>query len=94
MDRERLRIKFLNAVATNNSRLMLEMLQRYQGPFDNIFDEDGNGLVSCAAKYGDSEMVKLLLVRGFDPNTQDKLGNTSLHYAVSANFRKIVDLLI
>jgi ankyrin repeat protein len=51
-------------------------------------------LISNAVKYGNNEMVKLLIENGFDPNTQDKNGNTALHYAMSANKKKLQETLI
>ena len=39
-------------------------------------------------------MLRLLLSKGFEPNTQNFEGNTAMHYAIDAKFLKCVDLLI
>ena len=73
---------------------MADLLRRFPGTNDEIVDAEGNGLVANATKYGDNDMVVLLLKKGFDPNGRDKNGNTPLHYAMSGNFKKLIQTLI
>ena len=50
--------------------------------------------MAIAALTGNHEMLKLLLLKGFEPNTQNEDGNTPLHYAVDSRHLKCVDILI
>ena len=43
---------------------------------------------------GDHNMLKLLLEKGMTPNTQNKDGNTPLHYACDGKYMRCVDILI
>jgi ankyrin repeat protein len=68
---------------------MADTLQRFPRANEDLIDPKGNGLVACAVMYGDVNMVELLAQEGFNINGKDIHGNTPLHYAMSANFKKI-----
>ena len=78
------------AVRMMNPELMTEILRRFPGKTEDVIDDDGNGLVANAAKYGDLEMIKVLVANGFSVSNQDYLGNTPLHYAINAGSKTII----
>ena len=47
-------------------------------PYHNVFDA-----VSIATRYGRLELVKKLIVSGWDPNRKGQFGCTPLHTAVN-----------
>ena len=77
-----------------NIGLMEDILKRYQGSNAPITDGAGNSLIALAAIQGDVGMIKLLLARGMDANTQNHQGNTPLHFAVSGRHLKCIDTLL
>lgn len=79
----------IQAIRNNDSGLMADTLRRFPTANEDLIDPKGNGLVACAVMYGDVNMVELLVHEGFNINNKDKNGNTPLHYAMSANFKKI-----
>jgi len=56
------------------------LMNRYQIN-SSMCDKKGNSFVILATLKGNYSIVKLLLVKGMDPNTQNNQGNTALHYA-------------
>lgn len=44
--------------------------------------------------HGDWRMLEILLQKAINPNQQNKLGNTALHYAVLSKNAKCIDALI
>ena len=73
---------------------MDDIMKRYYITSENTLDYFGNSLIALAAMVGDEEMIKLLLSRGLDPNTQNHKGDTPLHYAVNCGHFDIADMLI
>ena len=51
----------------------------------NCTDEHGNTLLILAAQQGNKRMIKFLLRRGANMNTQNFAGNSCLHYAYAYN---------
>ena len=47
-----------------------------------------------AAKNGDLETLKFLYGKGQSINSQDKMGNTPLHYACSGKFQQCIEFMI
>ena len=78
------------AVRNMNAGLMTEILRRFPGKTQDVIDDEGNGLVANAAKYGDLEMIEVLAENGFNVSNQDYLGNTPLHYAINAGSKTII----
>ena len=74
---------------------MMDLIKRFnQNILADIVDQQGNSLVGMAAMTGSWQMLELLLERGMSPDQPNYEGNTPLHYAVNANYLKIIDLLI
>lgn len=82
------------AVNDKNVGMMEDILHQYLGAIDNIKNQDGDSVVALAAMKGDHTMLKLLLEKGMPPNTQNKDGNTPLHYACDGKYMRCVDILI
>ena len=59
----------------------------------NSKDEDGNTFLILSTKQGLNFITKTLLEKGIDVNIQNNLGNSALHYALSAKDYDIADLL-
>jgi ankyrin repeat protein len=73
---------------------MSDILKRYPVSQENIQNHEGNSLVCMSTITGNHEMLTLLLTKGFEVNTQNYDGNTPLHYAVDAQTKKCIDILI
>jgi ankyrin repeat protein len=71
--------------------VMAELLKRDDLELDAV-DEEGKTALHIATQEGDLEMVRLL--KGVNPNIQDALGYTALHYAVEAGNDAMVDELL
>ena len=84
----------IGAVKDMNSGLMEQILKRFPGKSIEVLDNEGNGLVANAAKYGDLKMIQVLAENGYGVNNQDKLGNTPLHYAISASSKTVIQILL
>ena len=59
----------------------------------NSQDEKGNTFLILSVRQGLDYITKILLEKGVDVDIQNKLGNTALHYALSAKNYLIADLL-
>lgn len=51
-------------------------------------------MVACATVLGCPQMIKSLLDFGFDPNHQNFIGDTALHYAMEAKRNDCINVLI
>jgi len=56
-------------------------------------DENGNTALIIACQNGQGRCVKLLVRSGADPNAQNKIGNSALHFSVHFRFDAISDFL-
>lgn len=61
---------------------------------ENTKDENENSLVAIATMQGDYKMLQILSDQGMNLNSQNKDGNTALHFAIRANFVNCIDLLL
>lgn len=52
----------------------------------NKTDDKGNTLLTVAAQNGRARIVQTLLKKGANPNHQNHLGNTAMHYAMAYKF--------
>jgi hypothetical protein len=59
----------------------------------NSQDEKGNTFLILSVRQGLDYITKILLEKGVDVDIQNKLGNSALHYALSAKNYLIADLL-
>ena len=57
-------------------------------------DPDGNTPLNIAAQNGNDEVVLSLIKQGASIDTQNDLGNTPLHFAITYNFPNVFKLLI
>jgi len=55
---------------------------------------DTRSALSVASMFGETEMVRLLLEHGADPNLQDRMGTTALMFAAEEGEEKIVNMLL
>ena len=60
----------------------------------NLVTEDGRTPLHMAAAKGHTEVVKLLLAKGAQPDVKAKDGSTPLHLAAEGGFKDIVELLL
>jgi ankyrin repeat protein len=49
-------------------------------------DDNGNTLLHVACQNGNEKIARLLVLKGGNPNHQNKAGNTPGHYAVAYHF--------
>ena len=70
-----------------------EMLQRSVADLETV-DSTGRSPLSWAAQRGETEVVKVLLDYGADPNNSDIKKATPLHYAAQAKTPECLLLLI
>ena len=84
----------LFAVTNCNLGLLADILLLFHGVRDDVFDAQGNSLLSHAARVNDIGIVKLLLALNFSPNTLNKDGSAPLHHAMMCRNLSVIDLLI
>lgn len=78
------------AVATRNDDYILEAIDLGADPNGVL---DGEPLLINAAKSGNLELAKALLIRGAKPAAHDADGRTALHHAARAGRRELASLL-
>jgi len=71
----------LHLAVCEYNRRVIEILLDHGARVDEINDRIKTPLMK-AAKFGNEEVVKLLLAHGADPNRRDEFDLTALHYAV------------
>jgi ankyrin repeat protein len=59
-----------------------------------VLNHDRQSLLHLAAEYGSLDIVSKLLELGLNPNAQDVMGNTPLHYATQNNWTEIIRALL
>lgn len=57
-------------------------------------NETGNGPIHIAAKYGDLNILKMIIANGVDINLKDNEGATALAYAAAQNQISVVKYLL
>ena len=75
---------------TNNINLLLYLLKFRSKSNDNIFKE----FTFQACELGKEKILKIILENGFNINSQNELGETLLHVAISKSDIKIINLLL
>lgn len=75
------------------NRFAVQYLVEHQYYDVNCKDKRGNTALIVATKYGDAEIVKLLLDLGADATLTDKEGKTALDHAKSNRDEAIISLL-
>jgi hypothetical protein len=84
--------KFQNLLA--NWREALGLIAKHAPKQLNIVDFKGQTPLMLMAESGDTNMVKILLMSGADPDKQDYHGMTSLHSAIKSRVDNCVDALL
>ena len=62
--------------------------------FNTKMDDDGNTLLTLAAKTGECHVVEALIKKGAGTDSTDKDGNTALHIAIQREFVQCRDCLL
>lgn len=88
--------KFHNAVRENDETLVEQLLDNGIDPDEPDWDHHGRPAIIDAAYLGHTDMVRLLLETGADPNHRNAQGETALHVSVHPRtFSKgVVQLLL
>jgi hypothetical protein len=86
--------QMFKGIHENNIQLLEDILSRYHGIKDTGRDSEGNSLLSAAACVGNSRILRLLLMQGFDPNMSNLNGDTPLHFAMKQRNFNVVDILV
>ena len=83
----------LHIAANGPRREVLEwLLQQHCTDIDGIDDDDGLTPLHVAAMYGRSEMIRILLQYGANPNILDKDGSTPCDHAHTNEFATCVKI--
>jgi len=85
--------KLENAVLQNNEKLVEQLLKNPK-VFVNYRNKEGKTALHFAVDQKNTEIVRLLLAQGANPNISDNLGWTPLHIAAQVNAFTIVQLLL
>ena len=86
--------KVFHAIERNQPQVVEEFISRNMMSLNTCTDPLGNSLLNVAVQCGCEEIVDALIKNGAYINTQNHQLNTPLHYAISYNFTKLVDLLM
>ncbi len=79
-DQSKIERTLVKAVTTQNYEQVKEYLPKYELSIDNFADAKNNTLLNAAAQFGGTEIVKLLLHYGSDPNIQNVRASFSFIY--------------
>ncbi|PSN51182.1 hypothetical protein C0J52_06044 [Blattella germanica] len=83
----------IHFAAAENFVMIVDLLLSLKCDFDNL-NKEGETPLLKAIKWRNEEIAIKLLMRGANPNLEDKYGNTVMHFAVVENLAKTVDLLL
>ncbi|KIE04102.1 hypothetical protein NF27_JN00080 [Candidatus Jidaibacter acanthamoeba] len=84
----------INVVRKNEGLNTIKFLIEKCGyKFREIYDPGHCNLLQEACLYNAIDIVKYLLEKGFNPNTQDTLGITPLHRAIHTDSKGLISLL-
>jgi len=78
------------AAMEGDFELVKKILSKNPGTINNVEKETGFTPLHQAMTYGWEEMAEYLILKGADPNIQDKYGDTALHLAGSAKEVKLL----
>jgi len=84
--------KMFEAIKTNQWNRLNALCSRIESL--ETKDEDGNTFLSVAVQTGNPRMVRFLVESGANINTQNKAGNTPLHYAKAYRYIIIMHFLL
>ena len=89
------RITFFEAAALGKKDIVEEALRENPDLVHN-FSDDGFAALGLAAYFGKEDMVRLLLLKGADPNVSSRNGFNvyPIHSAVAANYDMISKMLL
>jgi len=73
--------------------LHTQLLEQYQDLVTAV-DDNGNSLLHVACQNNHRRVVKLLLKLGVHMDSQNKGGNTPLHYCYAYQFVQLADILL
>lgn len=85
----------LNALKTNRSGIAFcfaQTLEPIESPL--LVNDAGESLLHLAVKNRNSDLAKLLMKKGFDPNFQSKDGRSALHLAVNSDIEEAIVYLL
>ncbi|PON28932.1 hypothetical protein TGAM01_v202040 [Trichoderma gamsii] len=86
------RSDLLQAASDGNLRVFQELTE--DEDIDYYKDQDGNTLLSIAARKGHTDLVKLLLAKDARPSIRNPEGKTPLDCAAENGYKEIVELLL
>ena len=94
IEKDNTKIILKNLINEGEIFLFMEYFNNNSRNLDiNIQDEDGNTFLILCVKQNLEKLVKFLLERGINPNIQNNVGNSALHYALSGRNFKMADIL-
>jgi hypothetical protein len=71
----------------------IRAVENYNGNL-NLSDENGNNILIYAVVYNQKQVVKWLIMKGFDVNATNKYHSSALHFAAYKRHYEIIDLLV
>lgn len=90
-----------DALTSSRPNTIFEAIERHppssaliEGFDTNQTNDSGSQPLSLAVRRDDLEWVKLLLLRGANPNAEDAMQNTALHYAARSKETSILTALL
>ena len=90
--------KFVSAILRRKINLFDHLIQKKEEAFNRIINKQefstGNTLLIYAIQNNLKSLVELLLLKGANPNIQNKFGNSALHIAYKNDNAFIINLLL
>lgn len=87
--------KLVHAIEKRKIKLFDRLIEEVSGEVINRQDgSTGNTLLIYATQNNIKNIVEKLLIRGCNPNIQNKFGNTALHISYKGNYSFITNLLL
>jgi len=90
--------KYVSAILRRKINLFDHLIQKKEEAFNRLISKqeftNGNNLFIYAIQNNLKSLVKLLLLKGANPNIQNKFGNSALHIAYKNGNAFIINLLL